>query len=129
MKRLLCCGFEFEKYENENIFEIIDRCTDAANFKFLVDVFWLQVGGVSPVHFIENYKKRIDLVHLKDLAIVKGKQMTAELGLGNMDLEGIVEKCEAIGVKWYAIEQDDCLRDPFESLRISFKYLQSLGIK
>lgn len=120
---------EFERYEGENVFEIIESCTDSGSFKFLVDVFWLQVGGVNPVQFIEKHKNRIDLVHLKDLAIVEGKQMTAELGLGNMDIEGIVEKCEAIGVRWYAIEQDNCLRNPFESLSISLKYLQSLGIK
>lgn len=122
-------AFEFEKHEGKNMFQFMDELTDKKNFKFLIDVFWLQMGGASPTEFIEKYKERIDLVHLKDLAIVGGKPMTAELGLGNMDLRSIIDKCKEIGVRWYAIEQDDCLGDPFESLEISLKYLHSMGIK
>lgn len=121
--------FEFEKFEGKNAFEIMAETTLADRYKFLVDVYWLQGGGNNPVKFIEQYKDRIDLVHLKDMSIIDNKQMTTEVGLGNMDMMSIIEKCEEIGVRWYAVEQDNCRRNPFESLEISLKNIRAMGIK
>ena len=121
--------FEFEKFDGKNTFEIMAEETLADRFKFLVDSYWVQSGGANPIEFIRQYKDRIDIVHLKDMSIVENKQMTTEVGLGNMDMKGIIEVCEEIGVKWYAVEQDNCLRDPFESLEISLKNIKSMGLK
>jgi hypothetical protein len=38
---------------------------------------------------------------------------------------GIIKACRDTGVSWYAVEQDICLRDPFESLKISLEYLMN----
>ncbi|MGL6173988.1 MAG: sugar phosphate isomerase/epimerase family protein [Cellulosilyticaceae bacterium] len=121
--------FEFEKFEGKNVFEVMAEETSADRFKFLVDTYWIQGGGASPSQFIKQYKDRIDIVHLKDMSIIGNKQMTTEVGLGNMDMASILETCEAIGVKWYAVEQDDCRRNPFESLEISLKNLKAMGLK
>ena len=122
-------AFEFQKVEGKNVFDYIQELTCADRFKLLVDVYWVQVGGANPIQFLEKYKKNISIVHLKDLEIIGGKQTTAPLGQGNMDLEGIITRCEDIGVEWYAIEQDQCLTDPFECLRTSLTYLKNLGFK
>lgn len=121
--------FEFEKFADKNVFDIMTETTLEDRFKFLVDVYWLQGGGTSPVKFIEQYKNRIDMVHLKDMSIIDNKQMTTEVGLGNMDMMSIIEKCEEIGVRWYAVEQDNCRRNPFESLEISLKNIRAMGLK
>ena len=52
----------------------------------------------------------------------------AEVGEGNMNWVGILAACKAIGVEWYAIEQDICQRDPFESLTISYRNLVRMGL-
>ena len=33
-----------------------------------------------------------------------------------------------VGVKWYAVEQDQCFRDPFDCLKSSFDFLRTKGI-
>jgi sugar phosphate isomerase/epimerase len=48
----------------------------------------------------------------------------AELGNGNLDFAQIIKHAEAAGCRWFIVEQDFCNRDPFESVRISFDFLQ-----
>ncbi len=53
----------------------------------------------------------------------------AEVGAGNMNFLGILAACKRAGVEWYAVEQDFCAGDPFDSLAISYKNLLSLGLR
>jgi hypothetical protein len=32
-------------------------------------------------------------------------------------------------VEWCAVEQDTCRRDPFESLKMSYDFLKSMGLE
>lgn len=68
----------------------------------------------------------MQVVHLKDMAIVERKTAFAEIGEGNMNYPDIIEACRETGVEWYVVEQDVCRRDPFESLAISLNYLKKL---
>ncbi|MNP72423.1 hypothetical protein D3C76_1689790 [compost metagenome] len=68
----------------------------------------------------------MQVVHLKDMAIVDRKQVFAEIGEGNMNYAEIITTCRETGVEWYVVEQDVCRRDPFESLEMSLRYLISL---
>lgn len=113
--------FEFEKFNNKNFFEIIAENTNPTEVGFLVDTYWVQAGGASPSAsaFISKYSDRIDIVHLKDMQVIDDKITMAEVGEGNMDWQPVIKACEDIAVKWYAVEQDTCYRDPFESLEIS----------
>ena len=61
------------------------------------------------------------VVHFQDRTVDnERKQLFAEVGEGNLNWPPIIKACEDIGVEWYAVEQDICQRDPFESLSISF---------
>ena len=59
------------------------------------------------------------------MAFVDKTQIMAEIGEGNLDWTSIVETCREIGVKWYVVEQDECRRDPFESLSMSLKFMEN----
>jgi sugar phosphate isomerase/epimerase len=73
-------------------------------------------------------KNRLPVVHLKDMVIIDGKQVMAEIGEGNLNWPAILKACAASGVEWYAVEQDECQRDPFESLAISYRNLTKMGL-
>ena len=60
---------------------------------------------------------------------MRPQQAMAEVGEGNMNFPAILDACKEIGVEWYAVEQDICQRDPFESLAISLRNLQALGLE
>ena len=57
------------------------------------------------------------------------EQLMAEVGEGNLNWPAILDACKATGAEWYIVEQDTCQRDPFESLAISLRNLQGMGLK
>jgi len=94
-----------------------------------IDTYWIQHGGGDPAAWIRRMKQRSPLVHLKDMAVVEGKPVMAEVGEGNLNWPAILEACREAGVRWYLVEQDVCRRDPFESLGISLRNLKAMGIE
>ena len=63
------------------------------------------------------------------MAIKGREQLYAEVGEGNLNWPGIMAAAKEAGTKWYIVEQDTCQRDPFDSLAISFRNLQGMGLK
>jgi sugar phosphate isomerase/epimerase len=106
---------------------LVDELPAAAWFE--IDTYWIAHGGGDPVEWIGKVAGRIPCVHLKDMAVSpKREQFMAEVGEGNLNWPGIIGACRRAGVEWYIIEQDICRRDPFESIAISLRNLQSMGL-
>jgi sugar phosphate isomerase/epimerase len=63
------------------------------------------------------------------MVILNNVQTMAEVGEGNLNWSTILPACRAAGVQWYAVEQDVCQRDPFESLKISYNNLKAMGLE
>jgi sugar phosphate isomerase/epimerase len=96
-----------------------------------LDTYWIQAGGGDPADWIMRYKSRVWIIHLKDMRVtVDGKQQFAEVGEGNLNWKRIREAINNSTAEFLAVEQDDCYdRNPFESLRISYKNLTEWGYK
>jgi len=88
------------------------------------DIYWLTKAGEKPVEWINRYKNRTPLIHLKDMT-TDTEQFFAELGTGGVDLEAVLNTGEEAGVEWWVVEQDMSRRTPFESIEISINYLKS----
>ncbi len=117
--------FEFEKFDGRRTgLDILLEETDPHDFGFELDLFWVQAGGAQPAEWVRKVQGRMAVVHLKDMAIIHDKQETAEIGEGNMHYGELIQVCRETGVTWYVVEQDNCRRDPFESLAISYRNLQ-----
>ena len=127
-------SFELVKFGGRSGLEIL---FDASNPRFLqaeLDTYWLQHGGANPVAWIDRLAGRMPVVHLKDMVMLPGpdgqpQQAMAEVGAGNMDLPAILAACARAEVEWYAVEQDYCAGDPFNSLAISYRNLRALGLR
>lgn len=89
------------------------------------DVYWLSKGGVDPVAFMRPHRGRIAIFHLKDMS-ADGRETFAEVGTGLIDFDAILRFGRESGVRWYAVEQDECPGDPFDSLAISWMNLERL---
>lgn len=121
-------AFEFAKIDGVFIMDRLIEETDPRNFQFIVDTYWLQVGGMNPAAFIRRLGSRAMAIHFKDLrANVDNTTEMAEIGVGNLDWDGIIEACEEAGAKWALVEQDICRHSPFECLKISYDYLTGKG--
>jgi len=118
-------SFEFERFGGETIFDILLRESDPALLGFTLDTYWVQHGGLDVVQLIRRMAGRIDVCHLKDMAIVNGgMQVYAPVGHGNLNWPAILAAFEEIGTRFAFVEQDDCYdEEPLDELAKSFAFL------
>jgi sugar phosphate isomerase/epimerase len=117
--------FELERLSDGRMaLEAIFDDTNSENLMTELDVYWLTKAGESPVEWINRYKNRSPLVHLKDMT-TDAEQFFAELGTGGVDIETVLNAGDETGVKWWVVEQDMSRRTPFESIEISLNYLKT----
>ena len=118
---------EFLRFEDTTVLDYIYKTTNPANIKAELDTFWVQFGGGDPATWIEKVSGRAPLLHLKDYVFLpEGKPTFSEIGQGVLDWKRILAAAEKAGTEWLIVEQDTCPGDPFDSIKISFDYLQSL---
>lgn len=122
-------SFELERFNGRTGLEILYAESDLNYFKSELDTYWIQHGGGDPADWIRKLKGRAQIIHFKDMAMRGSTQHFAEVGEGNLNWPAILEACLYAEVEWYIVEQDSCYeRDPFESLGISLRNLQAMGL-
>jgi sugar phosphate isomerase/epimerase len=100
-----------------------------ADLMLELDLYWVEHAGLHCERVLERCHGRVPVIHLKDKEVIeKEGPVMAPIGEGNMDWPHIVPACNAAGVRWFAVEQDTCRRDPFDCLKSSFEYLAGLGL-
>lgn len=116
--------FELENLsDGRTALESIFEDTNPANVKAELDVYWLTKAGETPVEWMNRYRNRTPLIHLKDMTTDE-EQYFAELGTGGVDIVSVINSGEDAGVEWWIVEQDFSRRTPFESIEISLNYLK-----
>jgi sugar phosphate isomerase/epimerase len=121
-------SFEFVRFGGRTGLDVIYEESDPRYLQAEIDTYWVQHGGGDSIAWIKKMAGRMPVIHFKDMVMYEGQQTMAEIGEGNLNWPGIIEACEETGVEWYAIEQDRCLRNPFESLKISYDNLRAMGV-
>jgi len=118
---------EFVHFDGQPLLEVFRREIPSENLSFELDTYWVQYGGGNPVEWCERLAGRVPCLHLKDYgySATEHKPMFSEIGKGNLDFPAIIAAAEKSGCQWYIVEQDICPGDPFDSLKISFDYIQS----
>ena len=86
------------------------------------DTYWLKKAEQDPLQFIETFAGRITILHFKDMTNDE-RETFAEVGTGTIDFEPILAWGEKNRVDFYAVEQDYCPGNPFDSLAISLENL------
>jgi sugar phosphate isomerase/epimerase len=119
-------GREFEKFDGKVAMDLIFG--GDSELLAEIDIYWVQFGGADPMDWISKFSGRVPLVHLKDMGVTKGKQISTEIGEGNLNWKGILGACRRAGVEWYIVEQEDFAGDPLDSIRMSKTNLDKLGI-
>jgi sugar phosphate isomerase/epimerase len=115
---------EFEDKGGKKAYDIMLTEADP-RLQFILDTYWIVHAGVDCADQVSKMKNRVNVVHLKDKAVVKGEIRMAPVGRGNLAWHKILPALDASGTQWGIVEQDDCYgEDPFECLRQSLAYLQ-----
>lgn len=109
-------SFEFEKVENEIMYDYMLKNTDPQKVFFQMDVYWVVRGGQSPVDYFNKYPGRFELLHLKD---------HRELGQSGMvGFDAIFNNVSKAGTKHFVVEVENYTVEPFKSVEESIKYLK-----
>jgi sugar phosphate isomerase/epimerase len=128
-------AFEFEPAGKGILLDVLMKATDPKLVSLELDIMWAQVGGPGPVKILEQYGKRIALLHLKNVAPGIGpqynekvpKEAFKDVGSGSIDIPAVLRAAEKAGVKHYFVERDQTPGDPIAALRQSFDYLKKLN--
>ena len=123
-------NFEFLRIDGKKtIMDILYEELDPVNTSFVLDTCWVAAGAGDVCDWMEKLKGRIDILHLKDVYMLKENgyflaRMT-EVGNGVLAWDKIMKTAEEIGVKHYVVEQDNFFMDtPFNSLKASADFLE-----
>lgn len=123
---------EFIREGSQTLMDILLEELPEANF--LLCAFWAQVAGVNPLDLLERYGDRIEIVHLKDMAVrpdtksVGDQRLMTPVLEGNMNYPAILAKCASMPTVTHAlVEQDICQGNPFDCLHTSLRNIQRLG--
>lgn len=121
-------AFEFAKHDDKTMMEHLIEETDPETVKFIVDTYWVQVGGKNPADFIRELGERAMAIHFKDMkATIQNTSAIAEVGVGNFDWDAIIRACDEAGSRWALVEQDFCDDNPFTCIKTSYDYLKTKG--
>lgn len=119
--------WELERHNGRTGLSILMDESDPA-LGFEIDTYWIQYGGGDPAAWIRRAKGRTPIIHFKDMAVVERKPVMAEVGEGNLNWSAIISACRESRALWYVVEQDTCAGDPFESIAISLRNMQAMGL-
>jgi len=106
---------EFEQRDGQVILDYMIANTDPAKVLYELDVYWAVKGGVDPVDYINKYKDRISVLHIKDESII------GESGM--MDFEPIFDALYQNGHKDYYVEVEQYTLPPVNCVQRSYDYL------
>ena len=114
-------SFEFRKVGDVRIMDrLVNELSESINF--ILDTYWVQHGGGDPAAWIKKLSGRIEVLHLKDMAM-EDTQVFAEIGNGNINFDRVMEEADKAVIKTFVVEQDSCKGDPFDSIKMSYDYI------
>jgi sugar phosphate isomerase/epimerase len=117
---------EFIKENGRTGLEVVYEDSDPRYLFGEIDTYWVQYGGGDPVFWINKLAGRQNIVHFKDYVVLEGNPVFAEVGEGNLNWPAILKASADAGIEFYIVEQDECQRDPFESVAISYNNLKKM---
>jgi sugar phosphate isomerase/epimerase len=120
-------NWEFTRFDGEYAYDTLLEATDPALVKMELDTYWVKRGGEEPAEYLRRLHDRCPLLHVKDVEPGE-EQFFAEVGEGTLDWDAILREAEAAGTAWLVVEQDRCRRPPLESIAISLRNLQQMGV-
>ena len=118
--------FEFTTtFDGQTAFDILMSNTGPKNLVSQLDLYWVSYAGLDPVDVVEQYGKRVQLFHVKDLNEDLGRRIEI-VGRGDIDFPSVFDAGR--GLKYYVVEHDprfgDPTFDPFEAAREGLVYLR-----
>jgi len=115
---------EFHEMEEGLPFDYLMENTDPELVSCEMDIYWVKKGGGDPLKVLEKYKRRIPILHVKDMA-PGPKQDFICPGSGIIDFAPVFREAKKQKIKHYIVERDG-EPDGIGCLRSSGDYLKNI---
>jgi sugar phosphate isomerase/epimerase len=124
-------NFEFIQYNGQTVMDFV--IDNAPHINFTLDTYWLQLGGMNVIEYLERLKGRIGCVHLKDYKTIYNQEQwkyqpeIESVGYGVLNFQSIINKMREVGVEHYFVEQDNAADKPdtLHQVERSIQYLKA----
>lgn len=116
---------EFKKIDDEYILDILFANCNPEKVIMELDMYWAAYAGVDPLAYMQDYKGRAQLLHVKQILDHESKKCV-DLNEGVLDFPDIITKSIAMGVVHFILEQEEFAIDAFTSVKNGFNYIMSL---
>ena len=117
---------EFNLVDGEYGLDVLFNNTDENLVKMELDVFWAHHAGVKVLPYMDKWKDRLSLMHIKDMSQDNKNQVP--IGEGIIDLKSIIKKAEEIGLNNVIVESDDPKPDGISEIAVSLSNLIKMNI-
>lgn len=119
-------SFEFEKYDGVYGLDIFYDNVDPKYVFTELDLGWTLHGGEDPAGYLEKFKGRCPLVHIKDFDA--GNEQT-DVGDGILDLPRVLATAKEVGVEWLILETEVYGISPIHSVKAGLANLKTAQAK
>jgi sugar phosphate isomerase/epimerase len=131
---LLFHNHELMPQQGSSGFAELMEHTDAALVHLEVDVYWIAQAGLDPALFLERYKERVKLLHLKDrlagfptsYTTDAGSDHSIELGKGTIPWRALLRQAREQGIRYAFLDYDKSASPILDSFGQSLAYLDTL---
>ncbi len=128
-------GYEFRPHGDGTLMDLLMTRTNPKFVAFEMDVVWVVHPGHDPVHWLQKYPGRWQLMHLKDLKRgVTGDfsghtdvRNNVPLGTGQVDWAALLKAARKAGVRYYFLEDES--PNALEQIPQSLRFLEQLTWK
>ncbi|MDR0271460.1 sugar phosphate isomerase/epimerase [Paenibacillus sp.] len=118
-------GFEFQNHDGLTGLELLASHTQPEHMFLELDTYWAQYAGFRATDWIESFKNRCRILHIKDMKSELDKRNT-EIGSGILDFKAITAAGKRCGVEWYTVEQEEYEIPQLESIETSLAFLRQI---
>jgi sugar phosphate isomerase/epimerase len=91
-----------------------------------MDVYWITKAGADPLAYFKRFPGRFPLLHIKDMDGTPDKGIV-DVGKGVINWRAVLRGRSLGGTKHIFVEHDEP-KDPFASIRDSYRYLRALDV-
>jgi sugar phosphate isomerase/epimerase len=119
--------FEFVQQEGKYPYDVLLNNTDKDLVKMEMDLYWVTRAGQDPIALFNAHPGRFPLWHMKDMD--KNTKEFTEVGRGVIDFKKILSQASTAGLNYFFVEEDKCPGDPYDSIKISYNYIQDNLLK
>lgn len=124
--------YSFKLQEGQYPQDVMMQGTDANLVDYEMDIYWVVAAGQDPEAWLNKYKNRFTLCHVKDMSKTPGAdngKNSVDVGTGSIDFPKILKTAKADGMKFYIVEQEAYPNgSPLQAAKASAEYMEKLKV-